>query len=97
MPDGADFSCFLFIAACTMHEAGADLERSNVNDLLSWVVVEDAQHGQLSADGLAGACRRSQQHILICVVQCMEGLQQPACQTGRQTNEQNRTNYYNRK
>ena len=53
------------------------LERRNVDDLLTRVVVEDAQHGQLCADGLAGACRRSQQHILVCVVQRMKCLHAP--------------------
>ena len=38
---------------------------------LARVVVEDAQHSQLSTDGLARAGGGSQQHILICVIQSM--------------------------
>ncbi len=57
----------------------ADLEGSYVDDLLSRVMIEDPQHGQLSTDGLAGPCRRSQQHILICMVQGVESLQPDLC------------------
>ena len=35
---------------------------------------KDAQHGQLRHNGLAGPRRGSQQRILICVVQRVEGL-----------------------
>ena len=54
--------------------AAADLEGRDVDDLHAGVRSEDAQHRQLSADGLAGAGRRAQQHALICVVQRVEGL-----------------------
>lgn len=52
----------------------AYLEGSNVDDFLARVLCEHPQHGQLSTDGFAGACGRSQQHILICMVYGVESL-----------------------
>ncbi len=50
------------------------LEGCDVDDLLARVGVEHAQHGQLSADGLARPSGCTQQHALIRVVQRVERL-----------------------
>ena len=52
----------------------AHLEGRDVDDLLAGVGVKNAQHGQLSADGLARPSGCTQQHALIRVVQRMERL-----------------------
>ena len=42
-----------FQPECGLRACGMDLERGDVDDLLAWIVVEDPQHGQLSADCFA--------------------------------------------
>ena len=39
-----------------------------------WVAPENPQHRKLAADGLPTACGCAEQHVLVCVVQCVESL-----------------------
>ena len=50
------------------------LERGDEDHLLARVLFEDAEHGQLGHDRLAGAGRRTQQHVAVRVVQRVEDL-----------------------
>ena len=63
-------------AICLTAALKCHLEGRNVDGLHARVLAEDPEHGQLCADGLSRSCRRSQQYIFICVIQCVERLQQ---------------------